>query len=122
MKTRLTLKPGQKGTKSLVNMYGEKLVCIRYRYDTELKKRFKTVELIVEEADWEPSSGIAGDQDQISTNSIIFVRVALDEVELREKVKNSGAWWNPKRKLWEMRYGKALELGVEERIQAVKGI
>ena len=120
MKTRLTLKPGRKGTKSLVNMYGERLVCIRYRYDPDLKKRFKTVELIVDEADWEPSSGTA--DEQVSTNSIVFVRVAIDEVELREKVKNAGAWWNPKRKLWEMRYGKALELGVEERIQAVKCI
>ena len=33
MKTRLTRKPGQKGTKKLTALYGEKLVCVRYRYD-----------------------------------------------------------------------------------------
>lgn len=54
MRTRLKLKPGQRGTKKLLNQYGEQLVCVRYRYDAERKKRFKTVELIVDEIDWEP--------------------------------------------------------------------
>ena len=53
----------------------------------------------MEEADWEPSSGSSG--DQVSTNSIVFVCVAIDEVELWGKVKNAGTWWNPKKKLWE---------------------
>ena len=39
MKTRLTLKPGQKGTKKLIAEYGDTLVCIRYRYDPQKKKR-----------------------------------------------------------------------------------
>ena len=54
MKTRLTLKPGQKGTGRLVNIYGDRLVRVRYRYDEERKRRLKTVELIVEETDWNP--------------------------------------------------------------------
>ena len=49
MKTRLSLKPGQKGTKKLVDEYGENLICVRYRYDEKRKIRLKTVELIVEE-------------------------------------------------------------------------
>ncbi len=52
MRIRLSLKPGQKGTKRLQDRYGDRLVCVRYRYDEESGKRFKTVELIVEEADW----------------------------------------------------------------------
>ena len=47
MRTRLHLKPGQKGTKQLLAQYGDTLVCVRYRYDEQRKKRFKTVELIV---------------------------------------------------------------------------
>jgi hypothetical protein len=31
MKTRVKLKPGQKGTKKLVERYGDALVCVRYR-------------------------------------------------------------------------------------------
>jgi hypothetical protein len=47
MKTRLKLKPGQRGTKKLLTQYGDRFVGVRYRYDAKQKKRFKTVELIV---------------------------------------------------------------------------
>ncbi len=33
MKTQTHLKPGQKGTKRLLEKYGDTLVCVRYRYD-----------------------------------------------------------------------------------------
>lgn len=55
MKTRLILKPGQRGTKHLVEKYGEVLLCVRFRYDAELRQRLKTVELIVERTEWTPS-------------------------------------------------------------------
>ena len=38
MKARVTLKPGQKGTKKLVERYGDALVCVRYRYDPVKRK------------------------------------------------------------------------------------
>jgi hypothetical protein len=34
--------------------YGERLVCIRYRYDPSHGKRYKTIELIIGEEDWQP--------------------------------------------------------------------
>jgi len=46
MKTaKLTLHPGDRGTTKEMRQYGDKLVCVRYRYDETLQKRFKTVEL-----------------------------------------------------------------------------
>src|SRR5438046_3165589 len=39
-RVRLHLKPGQKGTKQLVAQYGDRLICVRYRYDAQRKKRF----------------------------------------------------------------------------------
>jgi hypothetical protein len=33
VKTRLILKPGQPGTKSLAKKYGDALLCVRFRYD-----------------------------------------------------------------------------------------
>ena len=33
MKTHTHLKPGQKGTRRLLEQYGDKLLCVRYRYD-----------------------------------------------------------------------------------------
>src|SRR5215212_7912040 len=54
MHTRLTLKPGKPGTKKQVAEYGDRLVCVRYRYDEERHVRLKTVEIIVEVRDWKP--------------------------------------------------------------------
>lgn len=56
MKSHCHLKPGQKGTKRLVEQYGESLICVRYRYDKTLGVRLKTVEVIVEEKPWQPHS------------------------------------------------------------------
>jgi hypothetical protein len=49
LRTRLTLAPGQNGTKKLARRFGERLICVRYRYDEVTKRRFKTVELVVDE-------------------------------------------------------------------------
>ena len=46
METRLTLAPGQNGTKKLLAIYGDRLVCVRCRYDSARGVRYKTVELI----------------------------------------------------------------------------
>ena len=54
MRSRLILKPGQRGTKKPCAEYGERLLYVRYRYDEKRRKRFKTVELVVDEVDWEP--------------------------------------------------------------------
>ena len=43
------LKPGQPGTKRLLAQYGEQLLCARYRYAAVQRKRFKMVELMIEE-------------------------------------------------------------------------
>jgi enoyl-CoA hydratase/carnithine racemase len=48
MEARATMRPGQKGTRKLVARFGDRLLFVRYRYDSKLKKRFTTVELIFE--------------------------------------------------------------------------
>jgi len=52
MRVRATLMPGQHGTKQLFEHYGDQFYCVRYRYDETSKRRFKTVELIVEDIPW----------------------------------------------------------------------
>jgi hypothetical protein len=50
MQARRTLTPGQKGAKKILERYGEQLACVRYRYDEQRRKRFTTIEIIVEES------------------------------------------------------------------------
>ena len=107
MKIRLVLKPGQDGTKELVHRFGERLVCVRYRYDAEKKKRFKTVELIVDEVDWQPIP---------KPEEIVGIRVKYEEYALRKQVKEAGGWWNSESRLWELRYVQVEALGLEARM------
>lgn len=110
MRIRLHLKPGQKGTKQLLAQYGDRLICVRYRYDAQRKKRFKTVELLVAERDWEPP------RPRIANDQIVALRVAFAETAVRERVKQAGGKWNPDRKVWEIRYDHAVALGLNTRL------
>jgi hypothetical protein len=107
---RLSLKPGQKGTRRLLAKYGERLVCVRYRYDPARKKRIKTVEIVVDERDWLPP------RPRPAAGLIVGVRVAFEEVDLRRRVKQAGGTWNPQRRLWQLRYGEAVALGLADRV------
>ena len=49
-------RPGQRGTQKLAALYGDRLVCVRYRYDAASGARYKTVELIVDQAAWGPAA------------------------------------------------------------------
>ena len=109
---RLTLKPGQKGTQQLVATYGERLVCVRYRYDPGRKKRFKTVEIIVGERDWEPP------RPRMADDQLVGIRVAFEEVEVRARVKQAGGTWDRPRRVWQLAYGDAVALGLRDRVVA----
>jgi hypothetical protein len=98
MKTRTHLKPGQKGTKGLVERFGDSLLCVRYRYDEIRKVRLKTVEIVVEEKAWEPSS-------RFKDEDIVAVIVSFTENDLRDILKAAGGRWDPIEKLWRVTYG-----------------
>jgi len=111
MKTRLILKPGQRGTKRLTDKYGEALVCVRYRYDAATRQRLKTVELIIERTDWEPPV------QRYSDDTIVALRIEGYETEQRMKVKAAGGKWNPQKRLWFVRYGEIAGTLLEKHIQ-----
>jgi len=52
----------------MVETYGDQLVCVRYRYDAERKRRYKTVELIIDEVNWQPPVPAAKDKAKSSSS------------------------------------------------------
>ena len=66
MIARLKLKLGQKGTRKLLDKYGDALVCVHYRYDKASCTRVKTVELIVEKTAWQPPAREFTDNDLVA--------------------------------------------------------
>lgn len=112
METRLTLRPGQPGTRTLVAKYGERLIRVRYVYDPAIGRRLKTVELVVESVPWSARSRKPRRQD----DDVVYVHIAYHETELRERAKRLGAIWRHPQKLWEITFRDSKRLGLEDRI------
>ena len=100
MTTRLKLKPGQRGTKRLLEKYGDSLVCVRYRYDEESGTRIKTVELIVDKKDWIPPL------PRFAADEIVPVRIAFAESKFKQMAKAAGGRWAPEARLWFIPYAR----------------
>lgn len=112
METRLSLAPGQNGTKKLLARYGDRLVCVRYRYDPERNVRHKTVELIVETTPWNPKTR----HPRRNAHDMVAVRIEYSEYALRERMKNAGGIWRPRQRLWEIDWKTVRELGLQHRV------
>ena len=110
MKTRLILKPGQRGTKSLAKKYGDALLCVRFRYDAELRQRLKTIELIVERAEWTPPL------PRYTEETLVPLHIQAADMSMRTQAKAAGGRWNPEKKLWFVKYGKVAGTSLEKHI------
>lgn len=113
MEVGKVLKPGDRGTKRILNTYGKKLICVRYRYLKKNKKRSTTAEIIIDEKPW---FYCPTEKKQIVKPARILIRVAYEEIELRARMKNLGGHWNPQRKAWEIDLHVVKQLRLEERI------
>ena len=102
---RHTLRPGQRGTQRYVAEYGERLVCVRQRFDAERQERVTTVELVVDRVASAPRAG-----------TVVGVRVAWGEAEVARQMKRAGGTWDAALKLWRLPAGDARRLGLAERI------
>ncbi len=109
MQIKTTLTPGQNGTKQLLKEYGNQLVRVRYRYDKASSRRYKTVELIVDEKEWIPGVNTQPDQQ-------VLIRVGYGEMDPREKVKAAGGYWDAKNKAWNVAHSWVMRMGLDKRI------
>ncbi len=97
------LMPQDPGARRWAAEFGDKLLCVRYRVDTERQRRQTTVELVVDEA---PTLGSAR----------VGLRITWAEKELRQCVKEAGGKWDATAGLWMLPLGTARHLGLAERI------
>ena len=91
--------------------YGDKLVCVRYRYDSNNRRMLKTIELVIEDEPWEPNGR------KVPKHRIVGVRIAIDEAELRGRVKKAGGKWDPQKKVWRLAYREVEKLGLIDRMR-----
>jgi hypothetical protein len=91
-RARLTLRPGDPGTKRRQEEFGDRLVAVRYRYDEEKSRRYTTVEIIVDDRAWTPETHV-NDPDRLV-----------------------GGRWDAAAKVWWLPLHAAVQLGLEDRI------
>lgn len=126
MLVKATYRPGQKGTQKLTRKYGDKLVCVRYRYDAFQKKRYKTIEIIIDESDWTPPPPHPYEEDyfvKTETNNIhrnfndqAAIKIGWDEKELQQRVKAIGGIWSPEEKLWYADKNAIIKANLQHRV------
>src|SRR5438105_15053317 len=110
MRTLLTRRAGQPGTKKLMREYGTNLICVRYRYDEESRQRIKTVEVVVERVAWRRRK--TGDE----TAPVRF-RVEPNEDLLRRAALQAGGRGDEGSNTWRLPRRAATALGLAARIR-----
>ena len=109
MKTRLTLRPGNKGTKAMERKYGVRLIAVRYLYDESRRRRIKTVELIEEIVMLPPKR-------ERKRRELARVHTELAESELNQALRKAGAKWIRELQLWEVEMSVVERLGMKGRV------
>ena len=98
------LSPEQPGALKLARRYGDALVCVRYRHDSEKRHRYTTVELVVEQA---PII-----RRQPSLDAIVAVQIPFGDTARQRRAKALGARWDSKARIWYMRRSTAKQLNL----------
>jgi hypothetical protein len=80
-----------------LKQYEEQRVCVRYRCDKTLHKRYKTLELIFDEKDWLPET-------LIPATLRVFFMIGYGETELRVLINQADGYWNPDKNAWHLEY------------------
>jgi len=104
------LAPGEPGTKKYLEKYGDRFVCLRYKYDTESGIKSKTIELTVSEEVWTKKS------NYIPPNKLMHLNIPLTNVFLQKLVREAGGFWDSTAHCLRLPYNMTKALGLETRI------
>ncbi len=110
------INPGNPGSKRYLELFGEKLICVRYRHSKENHERVTTVELIVDKGDYYPEFYRSAVNAQNDEKKLVYLNLGFDDKELRCRVIKAGGMWVQEKKYWEINISEALELGLEDKI------
>ena len=111
MRARSKLNPGQPGTLKLLRQYGDRLVCVRYRYDALKRRRYTTAEIVVDESEWDPLPSATARRERVP------VRIAIQDTTLRAKAKTAGGRWDPNQRVWMLPMEQVIQLGLANRVK-----
>jgi len=109
------IRPGDDGSKRYHDKYGEQLCAVRYRRSSCKTTVYTTVEIIVaqREAYKKNTSKPAIPKYK---SEWVAIKIAYDEIELREKVRKMGGRWSKLAKAWIVKRTMATRRNMSHRI------
>ena len=102
------MQPGQPGPQGLLQRYGKQLVCVRSREDASGRRRYTTVELLVDEAPM---------RHRNDGRALVAVEIPGGAGQQRQRAIELGARWDPEIGLWRMSWQTAQALGLAGKAQ-----
>ena len=109
---RKTMRPGERGTGRFVRDWGDRLVCVRYRFDAKGRIRYTTVEIVTSELrPWSPPR-------RPTPGALVYLRIDPNDWKAIQRLRDARAWWDRERLLWRTRYDVAERLRLRSRIVA----
>lgn len=109
-----TIRPGEKGSQRLQAKFGERLIAVRYRKADD-GQILTTVEVVVNKRPAPPPQRRLPELPATPTGRVPL-RIAWEETELRQRVKQAGGWWDAPNKCWLLEYPRVVELGLTDRV------
>ena len=101
------LSPQQPGARKLAQRYGDALVCVRHRQDTDSFIRYTTVELLVEQAP------IARRPPR---PALLCVKLEIGDIEHRRLIIEAGGHWDAKARAWWLPKTAVRQLGLANKV------
>ena len=99
------IKPSQRGAIKLARNYGDELLCVRYRENSDGTERLTTVELVVERV-----------VIQKRDDPVVSFKLKQDEIDLRRRAMAKGAKYDGQNYMWKLRRSEVLRMGLKNRI------
>ena len=120
MKVQQKLSTGMPGTKKYLERYGEKLLCVRYRYDEKTQEQVTTIECEVNRKLYPKLNAEVQRKLYSHPSRHVLEKVEYHEEELRRKIKMNGGIWIKDKRMWKIPYHKVYELDIKNRIQEIE--
>ena len=109
-----TFAPGHDGTRPLAREFGDRLVCVRHRYDDANALRVTTVEIV---AHVDPLHGrTPPPRNAVTAWAPVWLRLAPDERALRRQLLDAGGRWDRELKLWAAPRWLVTRLALRDRV------
>ena len=116
MKVTKTIRNDQAGAQRFKRQWGDKLIAVRYRYDSARNELITTIEVEVDRRPAPQKNFCQRAQLTAQRAEIVALAISFHENDLRLKVKHAGAKWSQQGKLWLTSRNTAVSLGLKDRI------